>query len=272
METPTKLVIFGAGRIGAAIARRLLDAGFPPDDLVVTTRDGRPTERTEGLRTAPSEEAAPLADVAMLCAKPQDTPALVEEIGPSLGDDTLVVSFASGLTTSWFESRLGRELPVIRVMTNLAIEVGKGTTVLSNGRHVTESRSRQLVDLLEPTGAVLTAPEDYLDVVSAVSGGGLAYVYFLVEAMTQAGVSAGLPSDLARELLVQAVIGAGELMRTSGRHPVQLREDVLSRGGQTVAGFREVERHNVRTALFDAVHAARDRGIELGAELQASVE
>lgn len=272
MGTPRHLVVFGAGRIGSAVARRLLEAGHPHDRVTVTTRDGRPTARTGGLRTTRNAEAAALAEVALICAKPQDTAALVDEIGPALDPDVLVVSFASGLPTAFFEDRLPGAAAVVRVMTTLAIELGCGSSVISRGRHATDAQAQYVLDLLAPTGTVVEAPEDQLDAVSAVAGAGLAYVYFLVEAMTHAGVAAGLPGELARDLLVQSVVGAGELLRISDRHPVQLREDVMSRGGQTIAGFRELERHNVRTALFDAVIASRDRGIELGAQLAGGSE
>jgi pyrroline-5-carboxylate reductase len=116
-------------------------------------------------------------------------------------------------------------------------------------------------------GTTVKVPEDYLNSVSAISGGGIAYVYYLVEVMTQAAVAIGLPNDLARSLLIEAIVGAGEVMRQTGRHPVQLREDVMSRGGQTIAGFSELERHNVRHAIFEAVAAASARGVQLGIEL-----
>lgn len=261
------VVVFGAGRIGSALARGIR-AGDSAN-VVVTTRSGRPSSRTEGLAVVSNVEGAKRADYAFICSKPQDTPALLEEVRDHLRPEALVVSFVSGLTTEWFEARLGGGRPVVRVMTTLAIELGCGASVVSRGTSASDAQVSAVNSMLTSVGTSVEAPEDYLDAVSGISGGGIAYFYFLVEVMTQAGVKEGLPVDLARDLLIQAVIGAGEMMRSSGRHPVQLREDVMSRGGQTIAAFRELERHNVRDALFDAVAAAHARGRELAAASDA---
>lgn len=262
--------VFGAGRIGVAIARGLLAAGHPADRLLVTTRTGQPTARTGDLPVAANGAAAEVAEFAFICPKPQDAPALLDEIGGFLDPSAVTVSFVSGLTTLWFERRLPDGAAVVRAMTTLAIEARAGTSVLSAGAAATHDQVLELTQLLSALGRSVEAPEDYLNAISAISGGALAYVYFLVEALTHAAVAEGLPNELARELLIEAVVGAGAMMRDSGRHPVQLREDVMSRGGQTIAGFRELERHNVRDALFDAVAAAAARGAALGADAGGS--
>lgn len=259
------IVVFGAGRIGCALARGISRARSTDTAVLVTTRSATPSTRTEGLSVTSNRDGAREADFAFICTKPQDTAALVEEIKRELKPGAVVVSFVSGLTARWFESRLGDGRIVVRVMTTLAIELGCGASVVARGAHACDQQVAAANALLTAVGTVVEAPEDYLDAVSGVSGGGIAYVYFLVEVMTQAGVKEGLPVDLARDLLIQAVIGAGQMMRVSGRHPIQLREDVMSRGGQTIAAFRELERHNVRDALFDAVAAAHARGRELAA-------
>ncbi len=265
-----QIAIFGGGRIGTAIARAVLKAGHARDALWVTTRTGLPTSGTLDLPVATNVDAARFAKIALICTKPQDTGTLVAEIGEHISRGTLVVSFVSGLTTAWFCERIGKEVPVVRVMTNLAIEVARGSSALSANSYATRSHVDSAAEILALLGTTVEVPEDYLNAVSAISGGGIAYVYYLVEVMTHAAVAIGLPNDLARTLLVETVIGAGEVMRQTGRHPLQLREDVMSPGGQTIAGFREIERHNVRHAIFEAVAAARDRGVQLGAALEAS--
>jgi pyrroline-5-carboxylate reductase len=263
-----QIAIFGAGRIGTAIAHAVLKAGHAREALWVTTRSGLPTARTLDLPVATNVDAVKSANIALICTKPQDTGTLIAEIGEHISQETLVVSFVSGLTSAWFCERMGKDVPVIRVMTNLAIEVARGSSALSPNPYATRSQVEAVSTILALLGTTVEVPEDYLNAVSAISGGGIAYVYYLVEVMTQAAVAIGLPNDLARSLLVETVIGAGEVMRQTGRHPVQLREDVMSRGGQTIAGFYELERHNVRHAIFEAVAAARDRGVQLGAALE----
>ncbi|MFI6551297.1 pyrroline-5-carboxylate reductase family protein [Streptomyces prunicolor] len=262
----TGIVVFGAGRIGSSLAHGIAEADEFDAHVLVTTRSGAPSARTEGLSLVSNADGATRADYAFICTKPQDTAALLDEIRDDLRPDTVVVSFVSGLTTQWFEARLGAGRPVVRVMTTLAIELGCGASVAAGGAHATPDHMSVVNSLLTTVGTSVEAPEDYLDAVSGISGGGIAYFYFLVEVMTQAGVKEGLPVDLARDLLIQAAVGAGEMMRASGRHPAQLREDVMSRGGQTIAAFRELERHNVRDALFDAVAAAHARGRELASQ------
>jgi pyrroline-5-carboxylate reductase len=263
-----QIAIFGGGRIGTAIAHAVLMAGHARDALWVTTRSGRSTDRTLDLPVASNIDAARFSEIALICTKPQDTGTLLAEIRDHISQETIVVSFVSGLKCAWFCERIGKDLPVIRVMTNLAIEFGRGSSALSANIHTTRSHIDEAIKVLSLLGTTVEVPEDYLNAVSAISGGGIAYVYYLVEVMTHAAVAIGLPNDLARSLLVEAVIGAGEVMRQTGRHPLQLREDVMSRGGQTIAGFSELERHNVRHAIFEAVAAARDRGVQLGVALE----
>lgn len=255
--------MFGAGRIGGALARGITASRSESTDVRVTTRSGDPSPRTEGLRLTSNLAGAREGDFLFICSKPQDTAALMDEIGRVIRPETLVVSFVSGLTTTWFAERIGAPCPIVRVMTTLAIEIGCGSSVTSRGPRATSEHLDMVHRLLGSVGTAVEAPEEYLDAVSGISGGGIAYFYYLVEVLTQAAVNEGLPSDLARDLLVQAALGAGEMMRRTGRHPVELREDVMSRGGQTIAAFRELERHNVRDAFFDAVAAARARGREL---------
>ena len=118
--------------------------------------------------------------------------------------------------------------------------------------------------LLAPVGRVVRVPESQLDAVTALSGSGPAYFFFLVEAMIEAGILLGLPRDLAAELVVQTAVGAAMMLRDSGEHPVQLREAVTSPGGTTIAAIRELEIHGVRAAVIAAIEAASNRSVELG--------
>src|SRR6266702_1979288 len=136
--------------------------------------------------------------------------------------------------------------------------------VISPGRHAGERHLRRTEELLRPVGKVLRIPESQQDAATALSGSGPAYVYFLVEAMVDAGILLGMARGTALEMVTQAVYGAATMLRDSGEHPVILREAVTSPGGTTISAIRELEKHGVRAAFLAAIEAARDRGAELG--------
>jgi pyrroline-5-carboxylate reductase len=171
---------------------------------------------------------------------------------------------AAGITTAFIGSKLRGDVPVVRVMSNTPVLVDEAMSVISPGRHATEEHLRQAEKLLQPVGKVLRIPEAQQDAATALSGSGPAYVYFLVEAMVDAGILLGMPRSDALEMVKQAVYGAATMLRDSGEHPVLLREAVTSPGGTTISAIRELERHGVRAAVLSAIEAARDRGRELG--------
>jgi pyrroline-5-carboxylate reductase len=138
-------------------------------------------------------------------------------------------------------------------------------SAISAGAHATEEHLAHTEELLRPVGKVIRVPESQLDAVTALSGSGPAYFFFLVEAMIDAGILLGLPRAVAAELIVQTAVGSAQMLRDSGEHPVQLREAVTSPGGTTIAAIRELENHGVRAALLAALEAARDRSRELAA-------
>jgi pyrroline-5-carboxylate reductase len=198
--------------------------------------------------------------------KPQDMEALLAEISPVVTRDQLVISVAAGITTSYIGRRLAGDVAVVRVMSNTPVLVDEAMSVISPGAHATEQHLRRAEELLRPVGKVLRIPESQQDAATALSGSGPAYVYFLVEAMVDAGILLGMPRQNALEMVKQAVYGAATMLRDSGEHPVLLREAVTSPGGTTINAIRELERHGVRAAVLAAIEAARDRGRELGAE------
>ena len=259
--------ILGAGKMGEALLSGLLRAGRSPSGLLAVVR--RP-ERASYLRQAygvsvvTAAEAAKSADTLILTVKPQDMTVLLDEIAPHLPPDRLVISVAAGVTTRAIENRLGAEVPVIRVMSNTPVLVDQAMSVISAGAHAGEEHLARAEELLRPVGKVLRIPESQQDAATALSGSGPAYVYFLVEAMVDAGILLGMPRGTALELVIQAVYGAATMLRETGEHPVILREAVTSPAGTTIAAIRELERHGVRAAILEAIEAARNRGAELG--------
>lgn len=263
------IAILGAGKMGEALASGLLRAGVVgPDELVAAVR--RP-ERAKQLRDAygvpvhSAAEAARQAETLVVTVKPQDMGALLDEIAAAVTPAKLVISVAAGITTAYIGRRLTGGVPVVRVMSNTPVLVDEAMSVISAGPHATEEHLRRAEELLLPVGKVLRIPESQQDAATALSGSGPAYVYFLVEAMVDAGILLGMPRGNALEMVKQAVYGAARMLRDSGEHPVLLREAVTSPGGTTISAIRELERHSVRAAILAAIEAARDRGRELGA-------
>jgi pyrroline-5-carboxylate reductase len=174
-----------------------------------------------------------------------------------------VVSIAAGIPTAFIERRLGPGIPVVRVMTNTPALVDQAMSAVSGGLHASAEDLERTEELLRPVGKVLRIPESQQDAVTALSGSGPAYFYYLVEAMIDAGILLGLPRAAAADLIVQTAIGAAVMLRDSGEHPVKLREAVTSPAGTTISAIRELENHGVRAALLAALEAARDRSREL---------
>ncbi|MCW2868556.1 MAG: pyrroline-5-carboxylate reductase [Marmoricola sp.] len=260
--------IIGAGVMGEALLSGLLRGGHAPEDLLVgEKRAERATELTEryAVRAVPNTEAVTGADTVVLVVKPQDMRDVLAEIAPHVRVGQLVVSLAAGITTASIEALLPDGVAVIRVMPNTPALVDEGMAAISGGTHATEEHLVTVEQMLAVTGRVLRIAEKQQDAVTAISGSGPAYLFFVVESMIEAGVHLGLPRTTATELVVQTVVGSAKLLRETGEHPTVLRERVTSPGGTTAAAIRQLEDHKVRAAFITAMEAARDRSVALAA-------
>jgi pyrroline-5-carboxylate reductase len=263
------IAILGAGQMGEALTSGLLRAGVvTPGEIIAAARRADRAKQLRdayGIEVVLAAEAADRAQTLVIAVKPQDMGALLDEIRAVVSPDKLVISVAAGITTAFIGRKLVGEVPIVRVMSNTPVLVDEAMSVISPGPHATEEHLRRAEQLLRPVGKVLRIPESQQDAATALSGSGPAYVYFLVEAMVDAGILLGMPRGNALEMVKQAVYGAATMLRESGEHPVLLREAVTSPGGTTINAIRELERHGVRAAVLAAIEAARDRGRELGA-------
>jgi pyrroline-5-carboxylate reductase len=263
-----RLAILGAGVMGETLLSGLLRSGWTADQIVATDR--RVERQVElvaryGITMAENEQAVAEADTVILVVKPQDMADLLDEIREALKPDTLVVSLAAGVDTASIEARLADGVAVVRVMPNTPAQVDEGMAAISAGAHSDQEHLDRVTEILSATGKVVTVPERYQDAVTAISGSGPAYLFFVVEAMIEAGVHLGLPRDIATQLVVQTMLGSAKLLRETGEHPTVLRERVTSPGGTTAAAVRQLEDHKVRAAFIGAMEAARDRSRELAA-------
>lgn len=263
----TRIAVLGAGKIGEALLSGLLSAGSTTEDLVFTERHAdRAAELSGrlGVRAVDVADAAAHAELIVVAVKPQDIAPVLAELAAAVKPGTLVVSLCAGLPTALFERTLPAGTPVVRVMPNTPMLVGEAMSAISAGSHAGEADLAVVERMLSAVGRVVRVPETQQDAVTALSGSGPAYFFFLVEAMIDAGILLGLPRAVVAELIVQSAYGAATMLRESTDHPVILREAVTSPGGTTIAAVRELEKHGVRAALIAAIEAARDRSLELG--------
>ena len=256
------VAVLGGGVMGEALISGLLRGErLPADLLVVERRQERAAWLTEkyGVEAVGNIDAAKRADTLVLVVKPQDMGALLDELGEHVRPGTLVVSLAAGITTAYVEARIPPGTAVVRVMPNTPALVDEGMAAISPGAHSDEEHLAQVETMLRAVGRVVRVPEKHQDAVTAISGSGPAYLFYVVEAMIEAGVLLGLSRATATELSVQTLVGAGKMLRETGQHPSVLRENVTSPGGTTVAALRELDDHRVRAAFLTAIEAARDR-------------
>jgi pyrroline-5-carboxylate reductase len=265
-----RIAIIGAGVMGETLLSGLLRAGRQPDDIVIAERRSERADELTGrygVAVLDNTGAAAAADTILLVVKPQDMDSVLAQIHDHVRDHALVISLAAGITTTYLESRLPAGTAVVRVMPNTPALVDEGMSAISPGSSCDEEHLTETESLLRAVGQVIRVPEKQQDAVTAISGSGPAYIFFVVESMIEAGVHLGLPRTTATQLAVQTAFGSAKLLRETGQHPTVLREQVTSPGGTTAAALRHLESHGVRAAFLAALEAARDRSEELGAQL-----
>jgi pyrroline-5-carboxylate reductase len=272
MDTPLRIALVGTGVMGSAVLAGLVgDARVTARQVVVVdAAPGRAQQVAARHGVAHAEsvaQAAREADVVLLAVKPKDVAGVLGELAAVAGAGTLVVSVAAGLPCSYYESRLAGGVPVVRVMPNTPATIGRGVSAISAGTSATDEHLAVVEALLRPTGLVVRVPEKDQDAVTAISGSGPAYVFYVIDALAEAGVVLGLSRELATTLAVETVLGSAALVSRTGEHPAVLRERVSSPGGTTVAALHRLDAAAVRAAFVDAALAARARAVELGAEV-----
>lgn len=267
MQEKLEVALIGVGVMGEAVLGSLVAAVGAGH---VRISDGRPEHgraaaERHGVRFAEGNAAAAEgADVVVLAVKPKDVDGVCSDLVGALAPGALVVSVAAGITTAFLASRLPEGTRVVRVMPNTPAVIGRGIAALSAGETATEADLDLVATLLAGTGTTVRVPEDLQDVVTAVSGSGPAYVFYLLEAMRDAGVAGGLDPELALTLARHTVAGAAELALSSDDDPAVLRERVTSPGGTTLAAITELDERKVRDAVGSAIRKAWERAAELG--------
>jgi pyrroline-5-carboxylate reductase len=263
------IAFLGAGNMAEALIKGLLRAGTARPEGIIAT--GRRTERLEelqrtyGIRTTQDNLAAAReAEIVVLSVKPQAMDKLVIQVAPALDHRKLVISVAAGVPIAALERRLGAGARIIRTMPNTPSLVGAGACALSRGEHASEEDLAVASRIFQSVGITTVVEENLLDAVTGLSGSGPAYVFLVIEALSDAGVKVGLPRYTALKLAAQTVLGAAHLLIETQAHPGQLKDQVTSPGGTAIAGLHTLEAGGLRTTLINAVEAATRRARELG--------
>ncbi|MBP2236751.1 pyrroline-5-carboxylate reductase [Sinorhizobium kostiense] len=262
------IVLVGAGNMGGAMLGGWLKSGFKGGDVLVVDPGPPPAMAKliadNGVRLATSVPEGIKADVLFLAVKPQIMDAALPPLTGLVGPRTVIVSVAAGRTLGFIESYLG-ETAIVRAMPNTPALIGRGVTGAFPNARVTEAQRALVHDLLKVSGPVeWVSSEADIDAVTALSGSGPAYVFYLVECMAEAGRKLGLEADLAMRLARETVAGAGELLHQSPDDAARLRQNVTSPGGTTAAALAVLMAENGMQPLFDkAIAAARMRAEEL---------
>ncbi len=269
LEKNETVAIIGAGNIGRALLGGMVKGNVLRAEQVVATRRsvsalGALADDVPGLSTTTrNAEAAQGAAVVVLSIKPQGADAVIAEIREVVTEETLVISVLAGRTTEGLRAAFGKELPVVRAMPNTPALVDEGATAITGGRFATEEHLATARRMFEAVGEVEVVSEDLMDAVTGLSGSGPAYVYMVIEALTDGGVKQGLPRPVAARLAAQTVYGAAKLALETGKHPAILRDEVTTPGGTAIAAVADLERHGLRTMLINAVATATERSKEL---------
>ncbi len=272
-----KTVAFiGTGNMGGALARAACRA-LTPEQVILSDHDRSKSDElalTLGCEAAATnEQAVRAAKYLFLCVKPQFFASVAAELTPLLrscheaGEDKVLVSIAAGLkldTIRGHYADVGYDIPILRIMPNTCVAIGKGTLALASKEGEDEANLLEVEHILSQAGLVERLPERLMDQFTAVAGCGPAFVYPFIEALADGGVMTGLPRDQAMRYAAQTVLGAAAMVLESGQHPGQLKDAVCSPAGSTIAGVAELERSGFRAAAMDAVLAAFRRNEELG--------
>ncbi|MBL0940397.1 MAG: pyrroline-5-carboxylate reductase [Gemmatimonadaceae bacterium] len=263
------IAVIGIGTMGRAIASGLVKAQVvSADQLVLHDRDHasahKLAEELAGASVAiNTATVCRSADVVLLCVKPNDVPQAIAQMG-TLSPHTLLISIAAGVTLSALQDAAGADVPVVRAMPNTPCLIGQGLTVLSAGCAATDAHMSVAHRIFAALGACQSLAEKHLDAVTALSASGPAFVYVMIEAMAAGGLSCGLPRDVATAMAARTALGAASMVLATGMHPAELRDQVSSPGGCTIAGLLALEDGGMRSVVSRAVEVTARTAAGLG--------
>jgi len=273
MKRGKAIGFIGTGNMGEALIAGLLKAKFTtPEQVVGFDSDEerlRAIEKKYGIKKASdNNHLLSLCNPVVLCVKPQSMKEVIEEISESLNPSKLLISIAAGVPLYVIESYARKQLRLIRVMPNIAVHVQEGASAIAPGNLVTAEDLKLSKSIFDCVGRSIVVSESLMDAVTGLSGSGPAYVFLVIEALTDAGVHLGMTRAQAFTLVAQMVMGSVKLLLETREHPALLRERVTSPAGTTAAGLYKLEEGGLRKILIDAVIAGAERARELGEKMK----
>jgi pyrroline-5-carboxylate reductase len=273
MKKKKVIGFIGTGNMGEALIAGLLKAKFTtPEQIMAFDAEGarlRFIQKKYGVKKASdNHHLASQCDPLLLCVKPQSMKEVIEEMADSLDSSKLLISIAAGVPLYAIETYARKQLRLIRVMPNINVLVQEGASAIAPGNLATDDDVKLAKAVFDCVGKSITIHEPLMDAVTGLSGSGPAYVFLIIEALTDAGVHLGMTRAQAFALVTQTVMGSVKLLSHTGDHPALLREKVTSPGGTTAAGLYKLEEGGLRKILIDAVIAATQRSKELGDKMK----
>lgn len=270
-----KITFIGSGNMGEALLGGLLKAKLTsPKNIVATDILEERLKRIAGkwhvTVMTDNRQAIAGADIIVLCVKPQTISEILREIKDDVREDQLIISILAGITTGTINRFIGKKNPVIRVMPNIPAVVDEGAAGLCLGEFAEDIHKELAVAIFQAVGMVEIVAESQMDVITGLSGSGPAYVYMIIEALTDGGVMMGLARSVAARLATQMVLGSAKLVRETGVHPAILKDQVTTPGGTAISAINELEAHGLRPMLIRAVEVATNKSKELSRFLQES--
>ena len=250
--------------MGRCLVQALIDSPqFGRERIFFTTLHPETSQRAEeelGIRSCPNNLAlVKKCKVLLLAVKPQNTGDVLDEIGKGLTPDHTLISIVASISTASMAARLKKKVRIVRAMPNTPSFVREGIAALSLGKDAGEKDWDRAESIFSPVGKIVRVDEKYLDAVTGLSGCGPAYVYVILESLTEAGIKVGLPRELATQLAAQTTMGASKMLMETGRHPAALKDEVTTPAGCTIDGLLELEEGKLRVTLIKAVVQATKR-------------
>jgi len=264
-----KIAVLGCGKMGTILLQGFLAHGLVTKDEVVATvqHEERRRELARELAgvtvTTDNRAAVTEAPIVLLAVKPQALGQLLEEIAPVLAPETLLISIAASTTTSFIQQKVAKNVHVVRAMPNTPAMVGAAMTALCAGPSARKHHLETAKNLFESVGRALIVDEKHMDAITALSASGPAFVFVILESMAEAGVSVGLPRDMATTLVAQTLFGSAKLALETGHHPALLKDAVTTPAGCTIEGLIELEKGGLRVTLMNAIIKTTSRAREL---------
>lgn len=263
-----RVAIIGAGKMGEALISGFLESkALTPNQLCaadVAEKRCEHISETYKIECHPNtKKVVKNSDVIIIAVKPGDVRNVLEGVNAVLSHNKILISIAAGITTDSIAKYVAKDVPIVRIMPNIACFVREGMIAISSRSNVSKEQLRIVTELLSTVGKVVAVEEKYLDAITGLVGSGPAYIYLIIEALADAGVRLGIPKELAILLAAQTTLGASKMIIRTGEHPARLRDMVVTPAGTTIEGLLELEKGALRALLIEAITKAAKRAKEL---------